>query len=257
MQPSPLPITCYIRTKNEEKRIGSVIKAVSELCSETIVVDSDSTDDTREIASALGSRVISQTWLGYGKQKRVGEEAAINDWCLDLDADEILSPELINNIRAIFKQGPTDDVYSVKLVTVSPLGNLWHDSCLVWRNKLYRKTKYRMPDHDTWDQLNLASSVNPVKLTGALYHHSFHDISDLLVKMNSASNNMARTKKLKPLWKVKIRIWFGFWIYFSKKFFKQRMYREGTYGLASAVVIALQRWLTDVKMYEQHKNLKS
>ena len=101
---SRIPVSCFIRTYNEEKRIKPVILAARELVAEVIVIDSDSTDNTREIAEEAGARVLQQSWLGNGHQKRLGEETASHDWLLDLDADEILSPELQEEMRELFAE---------------------------------------------------------------------------------------------------------------------------------------------------------
>ncbi|MDH3981605.1 MAG: glycosyltransferase family 2 protein, partial [Kiritimatiellaceae bacterium] len=138
-----IPLTCYIRTLNEEARLGPVIERVVEIGAEVIVVDSCSTDRTREIAEAAGATFIEKKWPGNGFQKRNGEDAASNDWMLDLDADEVLSPELQKEILDLFKNGaPKPGIFSLKLVTVPPVphGTVWTKANLAWRNKLYHKS---------------------------------------------------------------------------------------------------------------------
>ena len=253
--PSPIPLSCYIRTLNEAANIGPVVRKVKEIGAEVIIVDSGSTDNTCDIARDAGAIVVEKKWEGNGFQKRNGEDAASNDWLLDLDADEVLSPELQNEIRAMFENSsPAPGIYALKLVTVPPVpkGTVWNNCCLAWRNKLYHKSIIRMPAHAAWDQLQIPESIKPVKLNGALLHYSFHDIEQILFKMNRVSSVRARETKLKPKGQLVIRILFAFPIYFSKKFFKQQMYRAGVYGFACAVVTAANRWLKDVKMYERH-----
>lgn len=251
-----LPISCYIRTLNEESRIGEILDAVSGLVAETLVIDSGSTDRTCEIAVSKGARVIEQDWLGWGKQKLVGELAAQHDWILDLDADEIVSKDLASEMRQLFSKGAPDcSVYELKLVTVPPIGEAWRTSCLAWRRKLYNRSHHSMPDDKASDQLQLPKEARVGRLRGDLLHRSFPNFEQLQAKMNSASTSMAKAKKLKPLAVVRWRIFLGFPLYFWKKYFRQQMFREGTYGFACAVVMAGQRWLTDVKMYERHRGL--
>jgi glycosyltransferase involved in cell wall biosynthesis len=93
------PITATIITKNEEDRIAEAIASLP-CCDEVIVVDSGSTDRTREIAEKCGARVFVREWDGYSRQKNFAAEQASHDWILSLDADERLSAELANDIAS-------------------------------------------------------------------------------------------------------------------------------------------------------------
>lgn len=247
-----LPITCYIRTLNEERSIAAVIESVADFCSQIIVIDSGSNDQTIAIARSLGAKVIEQPWLGNGFQKRVGEDLAEHDWLLDLDADELVSAELQSNIRSVFEMSETIpyDVFSLKLVTITPIGVIWKHSCLAWRNKLYRKSIYRVPAHKAWDQFKIKDQKKLKKLDGDLYHHSFENFEHLIAKMNRVSSVRSREKRVPNTAVLVLRILFGFPIYFCKKYFYQRMFLTGIYGLVAAILMAAQRWFTDVKMYE-------
>src|SRR5262245_4964772 len=111
-----VPVSCYIRTLNEERKIAEVIASVRPLVSEIVVVDSGSTDATVAMARSLGARVIHRDWLGRGRQKRFAEDHCCNDYLLDLDADEVVSAELAAEVRALFAKGaPAFSVYSLKL----------------------------------------------------------------------------------------------------------------------------------------------
>jgi glycosyltransferase involved in cell wall biosynthesis len=90
-------ITATIITFNEESRIAEAIASLA-CCDEVLVVDSGSTDNTREIARALGARVIERDWPGYARQKNFAADQAVNDWILSVDADERLSMELADEI---------------------------------------------------------------------------------------------------------------------------------------------------------------
>ena len=100
---SELPISCYIRTLNEERLIGEVISSAKKICSEVVIIDSLSIDKTKSISLSLGAIVYEQPWLGNGFQKRVGEDKSKNDWVLDIDADELVSDEMANEIKIYFK----------------------------------------------------------------------------------------------------------------------------------------------------------
>ena len=100
---SELPISCYIRTLNEERMIGEVISSAKKICSEVIIIDSLSIDKTKSISLSLGAKVYEQPWLGNGFQKRVGEDKSKNDWVLDIDGDEIVTDNMAKEIETFFK----------------------------------------------------------------------------------------------------------------------------------------------------------
>ncbi|HEY4369078.1 MAG TPA: glycosyltransferase family 2 protein [Steroidobacteraceae bacterium] len=95
----PLAITLVVIACNEAESIGRCLDSVT-LVDEKIVVDSGSTDDTAAIAAACGARVIHQPWLGFGPQRNFASLQARNDWILVLDADEMLTPALSEELRS-------------------------------------------------------------------------------------------------------------------------------------------------------------
>jgi glycosyltransferase involved in cell wall biosynthesis len=252
-----LPITCYIRTLNEERRIADVIRAAFQVASEVIVIDSGSSDSTLELAHAAGARIISQAWLGNGRQKRIGEESARHDWLLDLDADEIVSPELATEIRQTFKTPPPCEMYELKLIHVPPIGQPWRGFKTAHRIKLYDRRRIRVPDHAAWDQFKPAVGDRVGRLTQPLLHYSFTGIEHVVTKLNRATSVRGREGKLKPLPFVIFRILFAFPFYFLKEYLARGLIRGGVYGFAFAFTLAFGRWLTDVKMYEAHKRSRA
>jgi glycosyltransferase involved in cell wall biosynthesis len=248
-----LPISCYIRTLNEERCITDVIHAAFQVASEVIVVDSGSSDGTLALARAAGARVIQQPWLGNGKQKRVGEDAARHDWLLDLDADEIVSAELAAEIRELFQNTPPHKMYALKLVTVPPFGEPWWGFKLSHRIKLYNKQHIRMPEHAAWDQFEPPLQETIGRLHAPLLHHAFTGVEHVITKLNRASSTRARETKLKSLPMVILRVLFAFPFYFFKEFVLRGLFRGGLYGFVFACSLAFGRWLKDVKMYERHR----
>src|SRR5438105_7673950 len=109
---TPVPgLSCCIITKNEALLIGDCIRAISGIADDIVVVDSGSTDDTVAIAEGLGARVIRHDWPGYGPQKRFAEDCAKFDWILNVDADEMVTPQLANEIKALLASGPALSAY--------------------------------------------------------------------------------------------------------------------------------------------------
>lgn len=96
-------ISVVMITLNEEKDLPSALKSVKKLADEIVVVDSGSTDKTVEIAKKFGAKVYEREFDNYANQKNFALSKAKGDWVLALDADEEISPELSQEIRARIK----------------------------------------------------------------------------------------------------------------------------------------------------------
>ena len=104
----PVKLSGSIITLNEEANIERAVRSL-DFCDEVLVVDSGSTDRTREMAKSLGVRVIVTDWPGYASQKNFSGQSAVHDWILSIDADEEVSDQLASEIKSLFA-GPIDHV---------------------------------------------------------------------------------------------------------------------------------------------------
>ncbi len=246
------PLSAYIRTLNEARMIGDVVRAALQVAGEVVVIDSGSTDGTREIARETGARIIEHEWLGNGFQKRLAEDACSHNWLLDLDADEIVSPQLAAEIAALFAGGePPQKIYRTMLALVPPVGRPWLGFGLQVRHKLYDRRVVRAPAHKAWDQFDIPEGVAVGRLKQPILHHAFTGAAQFMGKLNHNSTVRAEALPLKSRPYLALRILFGFPFYFAKKYFLQQYFRGGVYGFALASMSAYGRWLRDVKMWER------
>jgi glycosyltransferase involved in cell wall biosynthesis len=95
-----LKITATIISFNEEENIRAACESVA-WADEVLVVDSESTDATREVARGCGARVVERAWPGFAAQKQFAAESAAHDWVFSLDADERVSAELREEILSL------------------------------------------------------------------------------------------------------------------------------------------------------------
>lgn len=95
---SQLPISLVVIARDEAAAIARCLDSVP-FAAEKLVIDAGSTDGTVEIARAHGARVIHQDWLGFGAQRNFATTQSTYDWIIVLDADEALSPQLIEELR--------------------------------------------------------------------------------------------------------------------------------------------------------------
>jgi acetyltransferase-like isoleucine patch superfamily enzyme/glycosyltransferase involved in cell wall biosynthesis len=96
-------IEVVIPVKNEEVNLPFTLKSIYKWADKIWVVDSESTDKTREIAKEYGAEVIVQPWLGYAKQKNwaLDNLPIESDWVFILDADEVILPDLRDEMLKI------------------------------------------------------------------------------------------------------------------------------------------------------------
>jgi glycosyltransferase involved in cell wall biosynthesis len=103
-------LSVAIVTLNEESNLARTLASVS-FADEIIIVDSHSTDRTREIAQSFGAKVFTRDWPGFAAQKNFAIQQCTGDWILSLDADEELSPELRQQMQVLLPTNPPADAY--------------------------------------------------------------------------------------------------------------------------------------------------
>jgi glycosyltransferase involved in cell wall biosynthesis len=101
-------VSVVIITKNEEQKIAAALRS-SAWADEIVVVDSGSSDRTCDIAKEHGARVIVREWPGFSEQKQFAVDSAKFDRVFSLDADEIFSDDLVEELKAL-KQRPDSDL---------------------------------------------------------------------------------------------------------------------------------------------------
>lgn len=88
--------------KNEEDWIAQAIQSVQSILHETILVDTGSTDKTKEIAASLGVKIIEEPWEDdFAKHRNTSIQAATGDWILVLDADEAIVESQVEDLYAL------------------------------------------------------------------------------------------------------------------------------------------------------------
>jgi len=87
-------------TLNEERNIGRCLASVQGIADEIIVLDAFSNDRTEEICQSYGAQFVQRAWEGYAASKNYLNSLVQSDYILSLDADEALSPALLDEIKA-------------------------------------------------------------------------------------------------------------------------------------------------------------
>ncbi len=193
-------ISVVIITFNEENKIERTIEAVSSLTDDIVVVDSYSTDSTPEICKRLNVTFVQQAWAGYGKQKNAGHVYAKHDWILSIDADEVVSPELLTELKQLNLTSPLR-LYNIPFKTY-------------FCNQLIRFGGWNPQHHirlfnknfTEWDTLAVHETLiypknyQIITLKGTIHHYSYDTIDDYKSKSDKyttlfAERLYARGKK--------------------------------------------------------------
>jgi glycosyltransferase involved in cell wall biosynthesis len=171
-----MKITANIITLNEEANIEAAIRSVEGICEEVLVVDSGSSDRTREIAESLGAKVVVQPYLGDGPQKAFGAPLAANEWILSLDADERLDGDARAAIAALDLDATPYDAFSFarKTFVGRHLIRQWYPDRVT---RLYDRRKCAFSDAGGHARVE---TENVQALPAHLLHYSYEDFSAMI-----------------------------------------------------------------------------
>ncbi len=177
-----LPLSVSMISFNEERIVGRTLEAVRDIAAEIIVVDSHSTDRTREIAAAAGAKVFEEDWKGHIAQKNSALAKCSQPWILALDCDEVVSPDLKAAIVDAVRS-PAADGYLVNRRMVylgRRLEHMWQPD---WKLRLVRRqASPAWGGYDPHDSLRITGSVRKLK-KGFLEHHSYADLDDHFTRL--------------------------------------------------------------------------
>src|SRR5690242_20589640 len=166
-----MKISATIITLNEESNIRAACESVA-WADEIVVVDSESTDATRQIAADCGARVIVNAWPGFGAQKQFAVDQAKHDWIFSLDADERVSEELRRSIAALGDQ-PAADGYLIARRTFYQnrwiRGGGWYPDRQL---RLFNRTQGHWKQRHIHESVELKSGARTGELAGDLLHNT-------------------------------------------------------------------------------------
>jgi len=175
------PFSVVIITKNAAAQLATCLDSVA-FADEILVVDSDSSDGTAELAAARGARVIQKEWLGFGAQKQFAVESARHDWVLCLDADERVSEPLRADILAALA-APAAQAYAMPRCNRFMGRWLRHgEGYPDWSLRLFDRRHAHWSDDPVHEKVR--SDAPAARLAGDLLHDSAETLAVYLDKQN-------------------------------------------------------------------------
>lgn len=186
-------------TLNEAANVEVCLRPLLQVSDDIVVVDAHSTDGTPALAEALGARVIPSDWMGYSQNKNLGNQVARNDWILSIDADEVLSEELIRTLQTLTLQAGT--VYELDRFTnycgkwIRHSG--WYPD---WKIRLFDRRFVQWQGEYVHETLAVPAGYKIVRVKGKLLHYSYKSPEDHLERVDryaslSAKGLYARGKR--------------------------------------------------------------
>jgi glycosyltransferase involved in cell wall biosynthesis len=246
-----LPISVFIIARDEADRIPLAIRSVRDWVDEVHVIDSGSTDDTVHVSAALGAVTHFRAWTGYGPQKVYGESLCRNDWLLNIDADEEISPALRDEIGARFAAGPRHVAYTLPIL---PLYN-FQARAHRWTAhhhpvRLYRKSCAGFKDSTVHDTVVVRDGAIG-HLRSMVNHRSFRSLTHHVDKVNFYSSAQAEdrfAKRRNPSW---LTLLLTPPLSFFKSLILRREILNGIDGIVVSYMFAFQRFIRLAKTRER------
>ena len=244
-------LSLYIITLNEEKRLPQVLESAKGLTDEIVIVDSGSTDNTINIAQSYGAKIIFHKWNNVGEQVKFAEEQCKYKWVLRLDGDEVISPELHEEILKIKLDGNKNG-YILPRGAVYPgmkHANKWVKYSREIR--LYNRDYWAMSgriSHD--DVIKINPSATFGKCKNFIDHYSFLSISQTVNKFNRSSDKLAERAIIQNKNYSNWRLFGCMTLEFLKYYILGRFFLLGWWGFIHCVNLSYLRFLKFAKFYE-------
>lgn len=243
-------VSVYIIAYNEAEKVRDAISSVL-WADEVVLVDSNSTDGTQQIAEALGARVVQVEFQGFGDLRNKAIGHCTGDWIFSLDSDERCTPQVRDEVLSIVADAQAVDVYLV------PRRNFFMGR---WIRHSGWYPNYRQPQ--LFRRGTMSYTMEPVhegytlltqKAIGRLHHAiwqaPFRNLDEVVRKLNRYSTLGAA--KVKPgrasMWRALLSASWAFW----KHWVFKRGVLDGWPGFVIAFAYAEQTFYRYAKRYEQ------
>ncbi|WP_019587349.1 glycosyltransferase family 2 protein [Deinococcus apachensis] len=250
-------ISVVINTLNEEHNLPLALDSVCRWVDDIVVVDMHSNDRTATVARAYGARVFLYERLGYADPARAFALAqATGDWVLVLDADEVVPAALAAQLHAIARRGDFDaaDLPYQNFVGGVAVRGLGWGPTQDHHVRFFRQGQMRVTGevHNFFHPLPGTRVLRlPYQGDNALLHFSYTDYTSVMEKINRYTGIEAQTKQGQGVRPSLLRETALPVREFLLTFLVKRGYRDGRHGLRLAVLLALYKYLREIKLDER------
>ncbi len=246
-------ISVVIITKNESANIKRCLESVKQVADEILVVDAFSEDHTVNICRAMKVKVIQKEWEGYAQNKNFGNEQAKYNHILSIDADEVLSKKLGENILSEKKKLHT--IYSFNRLT-NYCGS-WIYHCGWYPDKKIRLFDKQIAKWETapvHEKIVYPQGIKAHHIHGDLLHFSFRSLSDHIQRLNHYSEIAAQELLSKNSSELYLKMLTSPLFTFFKGYIIKWGFLDGFYGLCICTISAFDIFIRYAKAINRQKN---
>ncbi len=185
-------ISAILITQNEAETLQRCLEGLH-WCDEIVIVDSESGDETVELARKYTDKISIEAFKGFGPQKQSAVEKTSHEWVFSIDADEEVTPLLAQEIASVLEQKnrvkgfliPRKNLYGSKWIR---FGGQYPDYNL----RLFSKSHGEFTHQIIHERILVSGEVE--KLSHPLIHHAYKDLSSMMQKLNRYTNLAAEEK---------------------------------------------------------------
>lgn len=247
-------LSVFILTFNEERLIEKCLKKLTWV-DDIVIVDSGSTDSTLEICKKYNANIFHRDFDGFGAQKQFAINQTKNDWVLSLDADEILTNELVEELQKTLTQELLFSGYYLKRKNVFLDKEFkYGPESRQFALRLFNKSKGKFDDLQVHENIILEGET--AKLKHHMLHFKTRSLDSYLERLNRYASITAEGKYLKSKKYTFVGIFFRANYEFVKKYFIELNILNGKEGFYWAFLSAYYTGLKCIKTNEQYKIVK-
>ena len=252
-----IPLTVVVITKNEEKNIERCLKS-ADWADEIVIVDGYSTDKTCELAKKYTDKIHHRNMDVEGTHRNYAYGLATSEWILSLDADELISPtlkeELMDLLRDELKESK-HDVYTIPIKTF--IGNVWARYAGWYpapKVRLFRKDRFRYDDSEVHPRIFYEGSCGHLK--GDIVHYAFDSLVDIFRNINEQSTLQAKEwhregRKFKTARFLRTSCDRSL-----KKYFLKGGWKGGILGIVLSIADGMYQFMSYSKLWELYNKEK-
>lgn len=249
-----LRVSAVIITYNEERIIQKTLDKLH-WCDEIVIVDSHSTDNTVSICRQYGCQVYFRHFDGYGSQKQFAVSKASNDWVLCIDADEVLSDKLVQEITSLSEKDLENAAFSfpMNLVFLNKEFTYGKESGRYFL-RMFNKKKGGFTAEKVHEGIQVNGTVK--KMQHIIKHYSYCSIYQYLDKLNRYTSYSAEMAFKKGKNRSVAAVVLSIPLNFLKYYLLERNFMNGAKGFYWSAFSAYSHYVKYIKIKELHEAAK-